>query len=269
MSGRVGSASAGRDTPAGPLLSMVIPCYNEEAVVRDTHGRLKAACEALGSAYEIIFGNDGSSDRTLPELEAIAAKDSAVRVVSHFPNRGAGYTYRQMYAAARGGIIVQMDADLAVPPEVALPALMDTLRDCEVAVGSRYAGITPDYPLKRRIFSRGYILINQLLFNLEVLDTQTGCIGFYRDILPLLDLRADGFEALLEFIVQAQGCGLRVTEVGLPWFHDTTSGETAVLSESVKMLAGTLKLRCRLGRKWHSGCGAQMTNEEAMPTGGG
>jgi hypothetical protein len=73
-------------------------------------------------------------------------------------------------------------------------------------------------------------------------------MGFYRKILPTLDLSADGFELLVEFIAQANAAGFHVAEVGLPWFHDTTSGETEVWSESMKMLAGTLRVKRRFNK---------------------
>ena len=110
---------------AGPRLSVAVPCYNEEAIIEASYRRIKDTCEAQGVSYEIIFGNDGSTDATLEMLEAIAAADPPVRVTSHFPNRGAGFTYREMYGAARGEIIIQMDCDLAMPVEVAIPAFLD------------------------------------------------------------------------------------------------------------------------------------------------
>jgi dolichol-phosphate mannosyltransferase len=242
-------AVAGAGAGKSPVLTVAIPCYNEEAILDASYKSLKETCEAQGVTYEIIFGNDGSSDRTLEMLEGFAAADPLVRVTSHYPNRGAGYTYREMWAAARGEIIIHMDADLAMPAEVAVPTLLGALTDgADVAVGSRYVGIKADYPLKRRIFSRGYTMLTRLLFNLEVVDTQTGFIGFYSRILPELDPQADGFEILVEFIAQANEAGFRVAEVGIPWFHDTTSGETEVWSESVKMLAGTLRVKRRFNQ---------------------
>lgn len=249
MSPRRGNPAADGDkkTEEGLRFSVVVPCYNEEAVIAASYRRLKATCQAQGDGYEIILGNDGSSDGTPGILKEIAAADSCAKVTSHYPNRGAGYTYREMYGKARGEIIIQTDADLAMPPEVAVPALLEALEDTDVAVGSRYVGVEADYPLKRRLFSRGYIILNRALFSLGVEDTQTGTLGFHRRVLSLLDIQADGFEMLLEFIAGAEVAGLKVVEVGLPWVHDTKSGETNVWKESMKMLAGTMRVRRRLG----------------------
>lgn len=252
QAGSSGSADAAAepemDDTGGPRLSVCVPCYNEEAIIDASYRRIKDTCEAQGVTYEIVFGNDGSADATLEMLEAIAAADPAVRITTHFPNRGAGYTYRELYAAALGEIIVQMDCDLAMPVEVSIPTFLAALENADLAVGSRYVGIKADYPLKRRVFSRGYTMLTRLLFDLSVVDTQTGFMGFYRKILPSLDLSADGFELLVEFIAQANAAGFRIAEVGLPWFHDTTSGETEVWSESVKMLKGTLRVKRRFNQ---------------------
>ncbi len=229
----------------GTGLSVLVPCYNEAAVIDASYAKLKAACEEQGRSYEIILGDDGSSDNTLSLIESIAAADPQVRVTSHYPNRGAGFTYREMCDAASGEIIVFMDADMAMPPAVGLPKLVDALGEADLAVGSRYAGVKADYPVKRRVFSRGYTVLTRLLFHLKVTDTQTGFLGFYRNILSSLDLQSDGFELLVELIAQANACGYSIVEVGLPWRHDTTSGETNVWKESVKMFSGTIRVKRR------------------------
>lgn len=230
-----------------PFLSLCIPCYNEEAILHTTYPRIKGVLEAQGVAYELIFGDDGSTDRTLEIIKKVADDDPQVRYTTHFPNRGPGRAYKDMYEAARGEIIIMTDCDLAMTPEVAVPTFLETLKSAEMVIGSRYKGVKADYPLKRRVFSWGYIAINRVLFNLKVLDTQTGSVGFYRRILPLLDLRADGPEMLLELIAQVGALNLKVEEVALPWVHDTTSGETPVWRTSAQMLAGTLRLRRRYG----------------------
>lgn len=229
-----------------PAVSIVIPCYNEAGIIRETCARLVEALDRTERGYEIIFGNDGSTDSTPAILEELAV-DGRIRTTGHYPNRGAGYTYREMYAAALGDIIIQMDADLAMPPEAVLPAFLEALTDADVVAGSRYGSQETEYPLLRRIFSRGYMVLIKGLFRLELSDTQTGFVGFRRQVLDELDLESDGFEILVEFFAQAQAAGFRIVEVDLPWVHDTRSGETNVWKESVRMLRGTVKVRRRLG----------------------
>ncbi len=242
------AAVAEAPSPAAPYLTVAIPCYDEEAILPATYPRMKRILEAQGVSWELIFGNDGSNDRTLELIQGYAAADENVLTTTHYPNRGLGYTYRDMYAAARGEIIITLDCDLAMTPEVTVPTFLQTLKHADVAIGSRYKGVKADYPLKRLVFSWGYIMMNRLLFNLKVLDTQTGTVGFHREVLPMLDLQADGPEMLVEFIAQASSLPLKMEEVALPWVHDTTSGETPVWRTSAQMLAGTLRVRRRFGR---------------------
>ena len=77
-------------TARGPtgLLSIVVPCHNEEAVVAATHDRLVAAVAATGMALEVVYVDDGSRDATLARLEEIAARDSRAVVVELSRNFG-------------------------------------------------------------------------------------------------------------------------------------------------------------------------------------
>lgn len=240
------AAAPDTDPARAPRLSAVVPCYNEEVIIRNTYASLKDVLNSTGESYEIVFGNDGSTDATPAILDEIASADGAVRLTGHYPNRGTGFTYREMYGAARGDIIIQMDADLAMPPATAVPAFLEALARADVAVGSRYGAEKTDYPLTRRVFSRGYISLIRVMFRLGISDTQTGFVAFQRRVLDELDLKSDGFEILVEFFAQAQEAGFRIVEVDLPWIHDTRSGETNVWKESVRMLSGTLRVRREL-----------------------
>ena len=72
-------ATAGQDPP---VLSVVVPCFNEEEVIAITHGKLTETVRALVSDYEIIYVDDGSRDRTLEILNGIAGADPSARVLS-------------------------------------------------------------------------------------------------------------------------------------------------------------------------------------------
>ena len=64
-----------------PVYSVIVPCYNEEAVIRETHKRLTQVMSGMGEAYEIVYVNDGSRDQTPVILRQLAAEDSHVRAV--------------------------------------------------------------------------------------------------------------------------------------------------------------------------------------------
>ena len=100
-------------------VSLVIPMYYEEKVVEECYTRVKNNLEKLENYdYEIIFVNDGSTDKTLELLEEIAQKDQHIKVISFSRNFGhqAAVTAGLQYVT--GNAIIIMDADLQDPPEL-------------------------------------------------------------------------------------------------------------------------------------------------------
>jgi glycosyltransferase involved in cell wall biosynthesis len=128
--------------PAAPraargLLSIVVPCHNEEAVIESTHTRLVAALPATGMDFEIVYIDDGSRDGTLHRLEAIAARDPRAQVLELSRNFGQQAAMSAGLVHARGDAVVIIDADLQDPPEV-IPEMVSRWREgVDVAYGRR------------------------------------------------------------------------------------------------------------------------------------
>lgn len=228
------------------MISLVVPCYNEEPILERTHAKIRDAIEAVTEDYEILFANDGSTDGTLAVLERLAASDPRVKVISYTPNRGAGYAHRQLYAACRGDRVLLLEADLAMDPNEVIPRFLERLESYDVVVGSRYLGVQPDYPLYRRIVSNAHRLLVRLLFDLELADTQAGFAGFRKPVLDAVDLRSDRWEILVETYAKAKAQGFRICELPLKFSHSTESGETQVLLEAPRQLLRILRLWWRL-----------------------
>ena len=125
------------DRPVHGLLSVVIPCHNEEEVIDATHARLGEVLPASGLDFEIIYIDDGSRDGTLRRLEAIAARDPRVQVIELARNFGQQAAMSAGLAAARGDAIVITDADLQDPPEVILEMVRRWREGVDVAYGRR------------------------------------------------------------------------------------------------------------------------------------
>src|SRR5215217_3433577 len=101
-------------------VSVVIPCFNEEANLRETHHRVTEAISRAGIQYEIVYVDDGSRDLTAELLRQLQADDEHVRVVYLSRNFGHQFAVSAGLAHASGGATVIMDADLQDPPEVML-----------------------------------------------------------------------------------------------------------------------------------------------------
>ncbi|WP_160119599.1 glycosyltransferase family 2 protein [Rhodovarius lipocyclicus] len=107
-----------------PMLSVVVPCYNEEEVLPEFHRRITAAMEGIGASYEVVYVNDGSRDGTMALMLAMQAADRRVAVVNLSRNFGKeiALTAGLDHAACTDAVIV-IDADLQDPPEV-IPELI-------------------------------------------------------------------------------------------------------------------------------------------------
>ncbi|WP_286074888.1 glycosyltransferase family 2 protein [Stenotrophomonas sp. 59] len=109
------------NNPDGRLLSIVVPCYNEEEVLAETLRRLSETAETLearGLKVELVFVDDGSRDRTRELLRRYAASDRRVRMLGFARNFGHQLAVTAGIDAARGDAVVLIDADLQDPPEV-------------------------------------------------------------------------------------------------------------------------------------------------------
>jgi undecaprenyl-phosphate 4-deoxy-4-formamido-L-arabinose transferase len=103
---------------ATPHLSVVIPVYNEEAVLPALFARLYPALDALGLAYEVIFVNDGSLDRSAAFLrEQFQKRPEVTRVILFAGNFGQHMAIMAGFEHVRGSRVVTLDADLQNPPE--------------------------------------------------------------------------------------------------------------------------------------------------------
>jgi polyisoprenyl-phosphate glycosyltransferase len=144
------------DRPVHGLLSVVIPCHNEEEVIDATHARLGEVLPASGLDFEIIYIDDGSRDGTLRRLEAIAARDPRVQVIELARNFGQQAAMSAGLAAARGDAIVITDADLQDPPEVILEMVRRWREGVDVAYGRRRSreGETAFKLVTARLFHR-------------------------------------------------------------------------------------------------------------------
>ena len=104
--------------PERPFVSVVVPCYNEEEVLRELHRRVTRVLRKVAGDWELILVNDGSADRTLELIREIASEDPHVRGVDLSRNFGHQLALTAGLDQARGQAIIMIDADLQDPPEL-------------------------------------------------------------------------------------------------------------------------------------------------------
>ena len=101
-----------------PEISVVVPCFNEDAVLSETSRRLAASLEQIGRLFEIIFVDDGSRDNTARVLTDLHSADPRIRIVRLSRNFGHQIAISAGLEFARGAAVVLIDADLQDPPEI-------------------------------------------------------------------------------------------------------------------------------------------------------
>lgn len=106
------------------MVSVVVPVFNEEEVIGESCKRLRSVLDGLHEPYELIFVNDGSRDKTLEMLRALAEQYPAVKVLSFSRNFGHQIAITAGMDYAAGEAVVVIDADLQDPPEV-IPAMLE------------------------------------------------------------------------------------------------------------------------------------------------
>jgi glycosyltransferase involved in cell wall biosynthesis len=215
---RVASASPVAAAPEAsvsrPLLTVVVPVYNGGDEILENVGVVQQvlADRLAGQEVEIIVVSDGSIDDTAERLLS-ARRDAGLRVIHYDRNLGKGYAVKAGALASHGAWIALVDADLDVDP-AAIPAYLEVAQreQLHFAIGSkRHPDSTVHYPWSRRVASRCYQLLNRLLFQLDVRDTQVGLKVFSRsvvdEVLPLLLVKRFAFD--LELLAVAAALGYR------------------------------------------------------------
>jgi len=160
---------------------------------------------------EVILVDGNSSDDTVAVARAVLP---SVRIVQQH-GRGKGAALRTGFAAARGDIIVMLDADGSTAPEE-IPSFVRALTDgADFVKGSRFmaGGGTADMELYRKLGNATFVAMVRLLFGGHYTDLCYGYNAFWRSVVPQLALDGDGFEIETMMNVRALKIGLKVAEV--------------------------------------------------------
>jgi polyisoprenyl-phosphate glycosyltransferase len=112
----------------GVLYTIIIPVYNEEAVIQETYRRLTRVMESIAEPYELLFVNDGSCDQTGAIISALASADEHIRLLDFSRNFGHQIAITAGMDHARGDAIVIIDGDLQDPPEL-IPEMIGKWRE--------------------------------------------------------------------------------------------------------------------------------------------
>lgn len=224
-----------------PLVSVVVPAFNEADVIADTLERLVDHLRTLEPRFrwEIVVVDDGSTDPTADLAEKFAAGERRVRVLRHRVNFRLGQALRYAFGQTEGDFVAVIDCDLSYSPDH-ITRMLHTAQEtgARVVVASPYmkGGSTTAVPFLRRVTSRG---ANRLLGAAAGggLTTLTGMVRVYDGpFLRNLDLRAVDSDINVEIIYKAQILHARVVEVPahLDWSFAATDGRRRTVGGRVR-----------------------------------
>ncbi|GBE56175.1 MAG TPA: glycosyltransferase [Euryarchaeota archaeon] len=197
------------------MIAVVVPCYNEEEVIDALAVEFEKARQDL--SFDVIFVDDGSTDRTGEKLERLSERFDWVKTVTHTANKGIAQSLKDGFSYALEGdydYIGQMDSDLTHPPTF-LQTMRDALGDCDMVVASRYvgAGGMRNVPGWRVALSRAGNLGFRVLLRIGTRDATSGFRLARREVYESLDLEADSFGIQLEITVKTERLGFKILEV--------------------------------------------------------
>ncbi|MFV0388119.1 MAG: glycosyltransferase family 2 protein [Pyrinomonadaceae bacterium] len=218
-------------TAETPELSLFLPVYNEEENLEPMHEKISEAMETLGKTAEIIYVDDGSTDRSLEILKNLSEKDSRIRVIALRRNYGQTAAMAAGIDAATGDILVPMDADLQNDPHDIERLLRKLDEGFDVVSGWRKD--RKDKMITRKIPSMVANRIISIIGGVHLHDYGCSLKVYRRDVIQNVRLYGE----MHRFIpVYASWAGGRVTEIPVD-HHPRTAGKSKYgLSRTIKVV---------------------------------
>lgn len=221
-----------------PVLSLFLPVLDEEENLRPMHEKIRAALDALGKTAEVIYVDDGSTDKSLQILKEIAGSDNRVRVISLRRNYGQTAAMSAGIDAAKGDILIPMDADLQNDP-ADIAKLLEKL-DEGYDVVSGWRKNRQDKLLSRKIPSQIANRIISWIGGVRLHDYGCSLKAYRRDVIQDVKLYGE----MHRFIpIYAAWAGARVTEIPVD-HHARTGGKSKYgISRTIKVIFDLITIK--------------------------
>ncbi|HEY0426341.1 MAG TPA: glycosyltransferase [Pyrinomonadaceae bacterium] len=221
-----------------PELSLFLPVLNEEENLRPMHSKIREALKSLGKTAEVIYVDDGSTDKSLEILKEIAAGDKSVRVISLRRNYGQTAAMSAGIDAAKGEILIPMDADLQNDPQDIARLLEKLNEGYDVVSGWRKN--RQDKLVSRKIPSQIANKIISWIGGVHLHDYGCSLKAYRRDVIQDVKLYGE----MHRFIpIYASWAGARVTEIPVE-HHARTMGKSKYgISRTIKVVFDLMTIK--------------------------
>ncbi len=196
-------------------VTVIVPCYNEQAGLPSLVERLEALVHDGGSGWQVLFVDDGSADTTFAGLLASVHRSPWARVIRHPINLGLGAALRTGFQYSDSPIVCTVDSDCTYAPE-RLPELVGLLRDgAEIATASAWhpGSEAAEAGRIRIALSRGVSTLYKTLIGQDVHTFTCLFRAYRREALERIRFRSNGFAAVAEIMLRGMLAGYRVREL--------------------------------------------------------
>ena len=225
------------------LISIVVPCYNEEAILENNINTVVHYLQSKMSDYEweVVIVNDGSKDCTAQIADKLAARENNIRVIHHPVNLNLGLALQTGFRHSRGDIIVVLDVDLSYSVEYIkqmVDKLIETSADIVLASPYMKGGKVTGVPFGRRVMSKW---VNEFM-RMAAQDkyhTYTSIVRAYRaDFIKSLNLKTRDYEVSPEIIYKAMILRSRIIEIPAHLDWTEQNKYRGKRTSSIKILRG-------------------------------
>ena len=235
-----------------PRVDVVIPCYNEVAVLRESvETSIALLARHPGFAWRLVIADNGSNDGTSELARELDAEYPQVQALV-LTIKGRGLALKEAWTQSTADVVAYMDVDLSTDIEH-LPTLVSMVanEDCDIAIGSRLAkGSQTRRSFKREVTSRGYVAMIRAFFpRLKISDAQCGFKALSRravdELVPHIQNRMWFFDT--ELLVLAHRNGMRICELPVRWDEDPDT-KVKIISTAVEDIRGLVRMRFGIGK---------------------
>ncbi len=226
-----------------PFVSIVLPCYNEEAILKNNINTIISYLCSKNEKYEweIVVINDGSKDNTGNIADEFERQDDRIRVIHHPTNLNLGNALKTGFKNSKGDIIVVMDIDLSYATdhiEKMIDKLIETSSDIVIASPYMPGGKVTEVPFTRKIMSRWVNLFMRIAAQ-DKYHTYTGMVRAYRkDFINTVNLKTKDYEINPEILYKAMILRARIVEIPAHLDWTEQNKYKGKRRSSIKMLRG-------------------------------
>lgn len=228
-----------------PILSLIIPAYNEGQRLPQTLPQVISFVVAQSYPAEVLVVNNNSQDQTRAIAQEFADELPFLFVLDE-PTQGKGAAVRTGMTAAKGEYLFMADADLSMPIEEVSKFMPPVLDGYDVAIASREikGAVRYNEPVYRHLMGRVFNFIVKVLAVPGFQDTQCGFKCFRRQVaLDILDSQTiDGWAFDVELLFIAQKRGYRIVEVPVNWYYRANSRINPI-RDAIEMVREVVRIR--------------------------